>query len=100
MRELEADLRIPKTTVSKILMQDLGMNPVLAKSSLQLLSPEQNEHHTVLANDLIQTTTKEAYFLKKFITGDESLVYGYDPGMKTQSYQLKLPGSPSPKKAW
>ena len=31
VRELEADLGIPKTTVSEILMQDLGMKHVRAK---------------------------------------------------------------------
>ena len=40
VRELEADLGIPKTTVSKILMQDLGMKHV-AKFVQWLLLPEQ-----------------------------------------------------------
>ena len=31
LRELEADVGIPKTTVSKTLMQDLGMKHVVAK---------------------------------------------------------------------
>ena len=51
MQELEADLKIPKTTVSKILTQDLGMKLVMAKFVLQLLLPEQKEHHTAGAND-------------------------------------------------
>ena len=37
VRELEADLGIPKTTVSKVLMQDLGMKHIVAKFILQLL---------------------------------------------------------------
>ena len=41
VRELEADLGIPKTTVSEILMQDPGMKHVVAKFVLQLLLPEQ-----------------------------------------------------------
>ena len=65
MIELEADLGIPKTTVSEILMQDPGMKHVVAKFVLQLLLPEQKEHHAVVANDLIQTTTNESDFLKK-----------------------------------
>ena len=59
VRELEADLRIPKTTVSEILMQDLGMKRVVAKFTSRLLLPEQEEHHAAVANDLIQTTTNE-----------------------------------------
>jgi len=33
------------------------------------------------------------------ITGDESIVYAYDPETKLQSSQWKSPGSPRPKKA-
>ena len=57
VRELEADLGIPKTTVSKILMQDLGMKCVVAKFVLCLLLPEQKEHCVAVANDFIQTAT-------------------------------------------
>ena len=70
MRELEADQRIP-TTVSKILMQDLGMKCVMAKFILWLLLPEQKEHRAAVVNDLIQTTTNEPDFLK-VITVDKS----------------------------
>ena len=35
---------IPNTTVSEILMQDLGMKRVVAKLVLWLLLPEQKEH--------------------------------------------------------
>ena len=86
VRELEADLGIPKTTVSKILMQDLGMKCVMAKFILQLLLLEQKEHHEAVANNLIQTTTNEPDFLK-VITGDESWVYDYDLEMKARLSQ-------------
>ena len=64
MQELEADLGIPKTTVSKILTQDFGMKCVMAKFVSQLLLPEQKEHQAAFANDLIQTTNNEPDFLK------------------------------------
>ena len=57
MRELEADLGIPKTSVSEIFMQDVGMKRVMAKFILQLLLPEQKEHHATVANYLIQIAT-------------------------------------------
>ena len=47
VRELEADLGIPKTTVSKISMQDLGMK-LVAKSIPQLLLSEQEKQHASL----------------------------------------------------
>ena len=59
-------------TVSKILMQELGMKHIMAKFTLQLLLAEQKEHRAVVANDLIQTATNEPDFLKKVVTGDKS----------------------------
>ena len=64
MRELEADLGIPKSTVPEILTQDLGMKCVVAKFVPWLLLPEQEEHGAAIANDLIQTTNNEPDFLK------------------------------------
>ena len=43
-----ADLGIPKTTVSEILTQDLGMKHVVAKFIPWLLLPQQKEHHVVV----------------------------------------------------
>ena len=81
-------------------MQDLGTKRVMAKFFLWLLLPEQREHYTAAANDVIQTTTDEPDFLKKVITGDGLRVYGHDPEMKNQLSQWKLPGSPRLMKAW
>ena len=71
MQELEADLGIPKTTVSEILTRDLGMKHVVAKFVPWLLLPEQKEQCAAVANDLIQTATNGPDFLKKVITRDE-----------------------------
>ena len=95
MREIEADLEIPKLTVSMILTQDLGMKCVVAKYILWLLLPEQKEHCAAVANDLIKTITNEPDFLKKVITRDELWVYGCDLGTKAPLSQCKSPGSPS-----
>ena len=55
VRELEADLGIPKTTVSEILMQDIGIKSVVAKFVPWLLLSEQKEHHAAVANDAGRT---------------------------------------------
>ena len=91
-------MEIPKTTVSEILMRDLGMKCVMAKFVPELLLPEQKEHRVVVANDLIQTATNEPDFLKKVLTRDEWWVYHCDSETKDQSSQWKSPGSLSPKK--
>ena len=72
---IEAGLRIAYTTVSEILMQDLGMKHAVEKFVLQLLLLEQKEHRAAFANELIQIATIEPDFLK-VITGDESWVLG------------------------
>ena len=97
VQKLEADLGIPKTAVSEILMQDLGMKRVVAKFILWLLLPEQKEHGAAVATDLIQTATNEPDFLKKVITRDELWVYSHDPETKAQPSQWKSSGSPHPK---
>jgi len=43
--------------------------------------------------------TNDHTLLLNVITGDESIVYAYDPETKLQSAQWKSPGSPRPKKA-
>ena len=55
-------------------------------------------HSTASAMRAKETTTNEPDFLRKFITVDESWVYGYDPETKAQSSQWKSPGAPHPKK--
>ena len=46
---------IPKTTVSKVLMQNLGMKHVVANFEPWLLLPEQKEHHAAVAIDAGRT---------------------------------------------
>ena len=71
VRELEIDLGIPTSTMSEVLTEDLVMKCVVAKFIPWLLLPEQKEHHAAVADDMIQTATKELDFLKKEITRDE-----------------------------
>jgi hypothetical protein len=79
-------------------MADLGMNCVVAKFILWLLSKQQKEFRTEIAQDLLETSNNDPDFLKQVITGDESWVYGYNPETRAQSSQWKSPESPCPKK--
>ena len=98
MRELEADLGVPKDPMSQSLTKDLGMKCVVAKFILWLLLPEQKEHHAAVANDLIQTAT-DPDFPTKVVTRDESWLCGEDLEMKFQLPQWKFLGSPCQKQA-
>ena len=71
VQELQADLGIPNTTESEILMRNLGMKRVMTKFIPWLLLPEQKEHCASVPDDLIQTTTNEPDSLRKVITRDE-----------------------------
>ncbi|KAG1701368.1 Protein GVQW3 [Nymphon striatum] len=79
VRELEENLEIPRTSVSEILMEDLGMRHVAAKFVPWFPLQEQKAFRAEIAEDLLQTTNNDPHFLKQVITGDESWVYSYDP---------------------
>jgi hypothetical protein len=75
------------------------MRRVAAKFVPKLLSCEQKELHLGVVQDMLECANGDLDFLKTVITGDESWMYGYDPGTKAQSSQWKSPSSPRPKKA-
>lgn len=72
VRELEEDHGIPKTIVSEILTQDLGMSRVAAKFVPRLLTQLQKNYRVEVAQDNLETIRNNLEFLKKVITGDES----------------------------
>ena len=100
VRELENDLGIPETTVWEILNKILGMTRVCAKFIPKLLTAEQKDLRSEIAQDNLEIVSDDINVLKKFITGNDSWVYGYDPETKRQSSQWKRPDEPLPKKAW
>lgn len=97
VRELENDLGIPKTCVSRILTENLNMTRVCAKFILKMLTKEQKNLCVEIARDNLELVTHDENVLKKVITGDESWVYGYDPETKRQSSQWKFPSESRPK---
>ena len=99
VHELENDLGIPKTTVREIFNKILGMTRVCAKFIPKLLTTEQKDLRSEIAQDNLEMLSDNENVLKKVITGDESWVYGYDPETKQQSSHWKRPDEPRPKKA-
>jgi len=65
----------------------------------KLLTMEQKQLRLEIAQDMLDCVESDSNFLNTVITGDESLVYGYDPETKAQSSQWKHSSSPRPKKA-
>ena len=62
----------------------LGMKRVTVKIVPKLLNFEQKQRHMVIDQEMLSTFYEDSDFLKKFITGDESWVYGYDVETKGQ----------------
>ena len=62
----------------------LGMKLVTVKIVPKLLNFEQKQRHMVIDQEMLSTFYEDSDFLKKFITGDESWVYGYDVETKGQ----------------
>ena len=99
VREIENDLGIPKTTVWEILNKILGMPRVCTKFISKLLTTEQKDLRSEIAQGNLEMVCDDENVLKKVITSNESWVYGYDLETKQQSSQWKRPDEPRPKKA-
>ena len=75
VRELENDLGITKTTVSEILNKILGMIRMCVKLIPKLLTTEQKDLRSEIAQDNLEMVSDDENVLKKVISSDESWVY-------------------------
>ena len=74
------------------------MRGVGAKFVPRLLTNDQKENRVEISQELLINANDNENFLKNFITGDETWVYGYDVETKMQSSQWTGKGPPRPKK--
>jgi hypothetical protein len=81
------------------LTAELGMHCVAATFVPRILTGDQKQQHVSVCEALHQTTSNDAIFLSRVITGDESWIYGYYPETKQQSSQWKSSNSSRLKKA-
>jgi hypothetical protein len=61
------------------------MHCVAAKSVSRLLSEDKEHNRVDVRKELVDHTNSDENFLKNFITGDETWVYGYDMETKAHS---------------
>ena len=87
VRGLEENLGIPKTIVSQILIEDLGMSRVIAKFLPRVLTEDQKNFRVEIVKDNLESINKDPKLLKRVITGDETWVYGYDPETRARLVQ-------------
>jgi len=99
IHDLCAEVGIGYGSCQRILTEQLNMHRIAAKFVPRVLTQDQKDSRVAICQELKETVKNDPTLLLNVITGDESIVYAYDPETKLQSSQWKSPGSPRPKKA-
>ena len=99
IHDLCAEVEIGYGSFQRILTEQLNMHRISAKFLPRVLTNDQKDSRVAICQELKETVVNDSTLLLNVITGDESIVYAYDPETKLQSSQWKSPGSPRPKKA-
>ncbi|UYV69109.1 hypothetical protein LAZ67_6002441 [Cordylochernes scorpioides] len=87
--ELEQDTGISKTTIGRIVIEDLMLKKTPAKFIPRFLTNEQKLCRLATCEDMMEMTRMDPEWKDKIITGDETWVYGYDPETKPQSAEWR-----------
>ncbi|UYV75109.1 FHDC1 [Cordylochernes scorpioides] len=87
--ELEQDTGISKTTIGRIVTEDLKLKKTPAKFIPRFLTNEQKLCRLATCKDMMEMTRTDPEWKDKIITGDETWVYGYDPETKPQSTEWR-----------
>jgi hypothetical protein len=90
VRELADKEGVSIGSVRAILNADLVLRRVSMKFMPKLLMMEQKQLRLEIAQNMLDCVESDSNFLNTVITGDESLVYEYDPETKAQSSQWNI----------
>jgi len=99
IHDLSAEVGIGCGSCHRILTEQLNMHRIATKFVPRVLTQDQKDDRVAICQELKETVKNDPTLLLNVITGDESIVYAYDPQTKLKSSQWKSPGSPRPKKA-
>jgi hypothetical protein len=99
IQDLADEMGIGYGTCQWILTAELGMHHVATKFVPGNLTAYQKQQCVNICKEHRQIASDDATFLSRFVTGDESWIYSYDPEAKQQSSQWKSPNSLRPKNA-
>ena len=91
IREVADDVGISFGSCKAIFTGVLDMKRAAAKIVPKLLNFEQKQRCMHITQEVLTTFNDTPDVLKKFITGDESWLYGCDTETKAQSSQWKHP---------
>jgi histone-lysine N-methyltransferase SETMAR len=99
VRELEEDLGIPRSSIHRIIHEDLKMTRVVARWVPRLLNENQKQERVRVCHQLLHDYESDPLFLDRIVTGDESWFSYHMPETKQQSTQWRAPGENPPVKA-
>jgi len=99
IHDLCAEVGIGYGPCQRILTEQLNLHRIAAKFVPRVLTHDQKDSRVAICQELKETVINNPTLLLNVITGNESIVYAYNPETRLQSSQWKSPGSPRPKKA-
>ncbi len=94
--ELAQQLGLAKSTVWRILRDDLGMTKKSARWVPRILTPEMKQRRVDCANDFLRQLAHQRY---KIVTSDETWIHYCTPETKEQSKEWRKKGASLPVKA-
>jgi hypothetical protein len=98
-KEISQATGIPPTSVFRILTSNLQKRKICAQWVPHCLTAEQKQKHLDIATLLKQRFDVEGQaFLRRIVAVDETCVRSFEPELKSQSNEWRIPSSPRPKK--
>ncbi|UYV61763.1 hypothetical protein LAZ67_1006387 [Cordylochernes scorpioides] len=88
-----------KTTIGRIVTEDLKLKKTPEKFNPRFLTNEQKLFRLATCEDMLEMTRTHPEWKDKIITGDETWIYDYDPETKRQSAEWRGQSEPRPKKS-
>jgi len=99
IHDLCAEVGIGYVFCQRILTEQLNTHRISAKIVPRGKTHDQKDSRVAICQELKETEINEPTLLLNVITGEESIVYAYDPEINMQPSRWKSPGSPRSKKA-
>lgn len=98
-RLLEGMTGIPRSTINRILVEDLRLKKVCARFVPHQLTDDQMTSRVDHSLDMQETGENDRNFAGSIVTGDETWCFQYEPSTKRDSSEWVGAGDPRPKKS-
>ena len=99
IHDLCVEVRIVYGSCRRILTEQLNIHRIVAKFVPRVLIQDRKNSGVAVCQEMKETVINDPTLLLNVSTGEESIVYAYDPETKFKSSKWYSPGSTRPKKA-